>query len=414
MAKLAFGDFSFQGLYVNRRKDIPTASFDTLFNNKTENTTDEAAFYELKYDHTFDNQLNIQSRLSYNWYRYKGNYPVDKSDPIPFIGINKEISDGQWWRAELEASKVFWQDHRITLGGQYQDNFHQFQTNYDIATYVSSDANTYQWALFLQDEFSITEQLTLNAGVRFDYFSIFGSTVNPRLGLIYNPYRNSTVKLLYGTAFRAPNQFELNFIGAGIVASSGLQPEKLETVELIFEHYFTQQLRAEFNLFHTDINKIIFLTTLDNGDLQHQNVGNIDSNGLEIQLEQLFDNGFQGRVSYSWQENRDKATRQRLANSPEHMVKFNLIAPLWADKVFAGFETQYMSGRKTTSGGHVGDYVISNLTVFTQHWMKGLELSAGVYNLFDEQYFDPASDAHRQNAIEQDGLQFRLKASIDF
>ncbi|NOT10869.1 MAG: TonB-dependent receptor [Methylococcaceae bacterium] len=415
MAKLAFGDFSFQGLFVNRRKDVPTASFGTVFNSQMENTTDQAVFSELKYDHTFDNQLNLQSRISYNNFRYTGNYPTATD-------INKEISYGQWWRAELEATKVLWENHRITLGGQYQKNFHQFQTSFDINTPVSSPVDspfsslvdTYQWAMFIQDEFSITNSLTLNAGVRYDYFSIFGSTVNPRLGLIYSPFQNSTVKLLYGTAFRAPNQFELNFIGAGIIASSGLKPEKLETVELILEHYFTSQIRAELNLFHTDISNIIFLTTLNNEDLQHQNVGNIDSNGLEIQLEQLFDNGFQGRVSYSWQENRDKASRQRLSNSPEHMVKLNLIAPLWAEKVFAGYELQYMSGRKTPNGGHVGDYVISNLTVFTQNWIKGVELSAGVYNLFDEQYFDPASDAHRQNAIEQDGITFRIKTSIDY
>jgi iron complex outermembrane receptor protein len=88
---------------------------------------------------------------------------------------------------------------------------------------------------------------------------------------------------------------------------------------------------------------------------------------------------------------------------------------LWGDNVFAGYELQYMSGRKTPmNGGHVGDYVVSNLTVFTQNWIKGVELSAGVYNLFDERYFDPASDAHRQNAIQQDGLTFRIKTSIDF
>lgn len=418
MAKLAYEDFSFQSVYVNRRKDVPTASFDTLFNSQTQNTTDEAAFYELKYDHTFDNQLNVQSRVSYNWYRYKGNLPYAVDSAVDTNGPQKDLSDGHWWRAELEASKVFFRDHRLTLGGQYQDNFRQFQTNYDINDpgnpRVFSDAATYQWALFFQDEFSITNQLTLNAGVRYDYFSIFGSTVNPRIGLIYNPFEKSTVKLLYGSAFRAPNQFELNYTGSNTIANPGLRPEKLDTIELILEHYFTQQLRAELNLFHTEVSNIISLTTLGNQVIQNQNTGTIDSNGLEIQLEQLLNNGFQGRISYSWQENRDKVTHQRLSNSPEHMVKLNLIAPLWDDKVFAGFETQYLSGRITPTNGHVGDYVISNLTVFTQNWIKGLELSAGVYNLFDEQYFDPGSDTHVQNAIEQDGLTFRIKTSIDF
>lgn len=408
MAKLAFGDFSFQSLYVNRRKDIPTASFDTVFNSRLQNTIDEAAFYEFKYDHTFENNLNIVSRLSYNWYRYRGDLPYAD------VGLQKDLSDGQWWRFELEASKVLWNDHHITAGGQYQDNFRQFQTNYDIVTNVYSDAGTYQWALFIQDEYAVTRYLTLNAGARYDYFSIFGATFNPRLGIIFNVTDSSTLKLLYGSAFRAPNQFELNYTGSNTLANPNLKPEKLETIELILEHYFNQQLRAEFNLFHTEIKNIIQLTQLEAGTIQNQNIGNIDSNGLELQLEQLFLNGFQGRISYSWQENRDNQTRQRLTNSPEHMVKINLIAPIWADKVFLGFETQYMSSRKTLSGGHVGDYVISNLTVFTQNWVKGFEFSTGLYNLFDEQYFDPGSDTHRQDAIEQDGLQFRIKASLKF
>jgi iron complex outermembrane receptor protein len=417
MAKLAYGDFSFQSLYVNRRKDVPTASFTTLYNSRTQNTSDEAAFYELKYDHTFENRLNVQSRLSYNWYRYRGGLPY--SDNLPATnGFQKDLSDGRWWRAEIEASKQLWRDHHVTLGGQYQDNFHQFQTNYDVNNpgnpNVYSNVSTYQWAMFVQDDYSITDSLSLNAGIRYDFFSIFGSTFNPRLGLIYNPFEKTTIKLLYGTAFRAPNQFELNYTGSTTIANPGLHPEKLNTVELILEQHFGNQLRAEFNLFHTEVSNIITLTKLSETTIQNQNTGNIESEGLELQLEQLFNNGFQGRISYSFQENRDKITRKRLTNSPEHMVKVNLIAPLWSDKVFAGFETQYMSGRKTTLDGQVGDYVISNLTVFTQKWIKGLELSAGVYNLFDERYFDPGSDTHRQNAIQQDGLTFRIKTSVDF
>jgi outer membrane receptor for ferrienterochelin and colicins len=101
------------------------------------------------------------------------------------------------------------------------------------------------------------------------------------------------------------------------------------------------------------------------------------------------------------------------------MVKLNLIAPLWQDIVFVGFENRYMSGRKTQAklaggAGKVGDNVISNLTVFTRNWVKGLELSAGAYNLFDERYFDPGSTDHRQIGIQQDGLTFRIKASLDF
>jgi outer membrane receptor for ferrienterochelin and colicins len=416
IAKVAFGDFSLEGLYENRYKAIPSAEYLTLFNSPS-NTVDQATFIELKYEHTFESQLNLQSRISYNNYRYTGDYPYDYSTTaIPDRAINKDLSYGEWWRADLEASKVFWQDHRLTVGGQYQDNFHQFLTNFDREAYFSSNANTYQYAVFIQDDYSILDSLTLNAGVRLDYFSIFGETVNPRIGLIYNPWQNSTVKLLYGTAFRAPNQFELNYISAstGTIASHNLQPEKLQTLELILEHYFTAQLRAELNLFQTNLSKAIALTAADNDQIQQQNVGNYDSHGIEAQLENNWLNGWQGRISYSWQQTKDKSTNEIISNSPEHMLKLNLIAPLWADNVFLGFETQYMSARKTGSGGEVDGHVLSNLTLVTQKWMKGLELSSGVYNLFDQHYLDPVSDAYRQNGIQQDSLTFRVKASLDF
>lgn len=425
LAKAAFGDFALEALYVKRNKDIPTAVFETQFNNPNLNTADESTFVELKYDHTFENQLNLQSRLSYNNYRFKGNYPYNL-DGSAVSGadyyLNKDISYGEWWRAELEATKVMWQDHRLTFGGQYQDNFHQFQTNYNYNSgeepAFSKNDSTYQWAAFLQDDYTITNALTFNAGVRIDYFSIFGETVNPRLGLIYTPWSNSTFKLLYGTAFRAPNQFELNYIAGKYIRPENLKPEKLETIEFILEHYFTAQLRAELNLFHSNIDDIIALKTISDEAYQQSNIKNVASTGMEVQVENNWLNGWQGRISYSWQETKDKSNQQRLINSPEHMVKLNLIAPLWMDKVFLGFETQFMSARKTYKtdplSGRVDGYVVSNLTLYTQKWIKGLELSSGIYNLFDQRYSDPASDVHVQNGIPQDSLTFRIKASLDF
>lgn len=412
MLKAAFGDFSFQGLHVNRNKDIPTASFGLPFNSQAQTFADQASFFELKYDHTFENQLNIQSRLSYNNYRFKGTSSVFTS----FV-------DSAWWRYELEARKLLWNSHHITVGGQYQDNFRQYQSVFTPQFQLSSPSNqnTYQWAVFIQDDYTVTDEISLNAGLRYDFYSIFGSTINPRVGLIYAPWQSTTFKLLYGEAFRAPNQNELYNNPGTVVANPELKPEKLDTIEFIIEHYFTQQLRAELNVFHTNINDNITLTDIGNGRAKYQNNRNVESTGVEVQLENSWGDGFQGRLSYAWQDTVNEKTGERLTNSPEHMIKLNLIAPLWKDKVFLGFETQFMSSRKTplkpinfNLGGRVGDHVISNLTIFTQNWVKGLELSTGVYNLFDQRYFDPASADHVQNAIQQDGIQYRVKASLDF
>lgn len=436
LAKLTYGDFTLEGLVVHRKKNLPTAPFDTVFNDPDTQTVDQAQFYELKYDHTFENQLNVQSRVSYNYYRYTGNYPIfgepTPQDPMGRrIVDNKDLARGQWWRGNLEATQIFWDNHKVTFGGEVQYDFDQFQSNFDqeadgsTANPKTFDSSGYRWALYGQDEFSITDKLTFNAGLRYDFFSAFGGTLNPRLALIYNPWEKTSVKLLYGTAFRSPSQFEVNSPLLGVIDNQDLSPEELETTELILEHYFNESLRGEFNVYHTEVKDIISQAQVSADVAQNQNVDNVNSNGIELQLEDSWSNGFQARISYSWQDTKYKANNEHLPNSPEHMVKLNLIAPLWKDIVFLGFETRYMSGRKrpqpkpdpasiTEVGSGVGDHVISNLTIFTKNWVKGLELSAGAYNLFDERYFDPASTDFRQIGIQQDGLTFRVKASMDF
>jgi outer membrane receptor for ferrienterochelin and colicins len=423
MLKAAYGDFSFQGLHLNRNKDVPTNSYDTSFNGKTFN--DQATFFELKFDHTFDNQLNLQSRVSYNNYRFKGYLPYSDSTATSFVNSN-------WWRFEIEASQLLWDDHRVTIGGQYQDNFDQFQTFYNSLGKVESynNKNSYQWAVFIQDDYRINDQLSLNMGLRYDYYSFFSSTVNPRVALIYNPWENTTFKLLYGEAFRAPNQNELYNSLNTVLANPNLNAEKLDTIEFIIEYYFTRQLRMEFNVFRNYlqdniVSKAFNAPTGSAYKSTYKNDRNVESVGVEAQIEHSWDDGFQGRLSYSWQDTRDEKTNERLSNSPEHMLKFNLIAPLWRDKVFLGFETQYLSsrrspahkdkdGNKIIQPDDVGDYVISNLTVFTQNWIKGLELSAGAYNLFNSHYYDPASADHYLEKIQQDSITFRVKASLDF
>ena len=64
------------------------------------------------------------------------------------------------------------------------------------------------WAL--DSNGTIMPKLILSAGVRYDHYTQFGGTANPRLGLIYHVAQPTTLKLLYGTAFRAPEPFEFS------------------------------------------------------------------------------------------------------------------------------------------------------------------------------------------------------------
>ena len=82
--------------------------------------------------------------------------------------------------------------------------------------------------------------------------------------------------------------------------------------------------------------------------------------------------------------------------------------------VFASAELQTMSGRDTVRGGRVGAVWLANATLFSRELVKGLEVSASVYNLFNQRYRDPAADDFTQESIRQDGRTFRVKLTYRF
>jgi outer membrane receptor for ferrienterochelin and colicins len=82
--------------------------------------------------------------------------------------------------------------------------------------------------------------------------------------------------------------------------------------------------------------------------------------------------------------------------------------------LFAGLEVQYNSESKTPAGNRTDDFVLTNLTLTYTHPSGNLELSAGLYNLFDMDYEYPAFDEHVQDGIEQDGRTFRIKLTYRF
>lgn len=59
------------------------------------------------------------------------------------------------------------------------------------------------------------EQLSLSAAVRYEHYSDFGSTTNPKIGLTYKPFRGLSLKATYGTSFRAPTFTEVSTIAGG-------------------------------------------------------------------------------------------------------------------------------------------------------------------------------------------------------
>ena len=62
-AKLAYDEFTLSAVYSEYEKDIPTASYETIFNDSRTQTTEGRAYLDLKYQHLTDNGVDITARL---------------------------------------------------------------------------------------------------------------------------------------------------------------------------------------------------------------------------------------------------------------------------------------------------------------------------------------------------------------
>lgn len=405
-------DFTLQALSGSREKGIPTASYGTVFNSTGNRTTDAHSYFDLRYEHTFSHDWNLLARVFYDRYIYYGTYIYASEDSPDGLNPNKDAIDGKWWGTELQLSKTFLKRHRLTLGSEYRNNLRQYQNNYDVnppVIYFRDQRQSFTFATYLQDEFTIADSLVLNAGFRYDFYNKIQSSGSPRVALIYHPAKTAALKFVYGKAFRVPNVYELYYVSFDELPNPQLSPETIETLEFVWEQTLNKNFSLSSSLYQNKLEDLIGLQTTPDGFLQFANIERAHSRGLELELSSKWPSGWEGGLNYSLQRTQDATTHQTLTNSPRNLIKLNATAPLWHKKLFASIDAQYTGRRVTRELGHVGGAPVFNLTLLARQLGRHAMFSSSIYNLLDRKYFDPGSVEHAQNAIQQDGRSVRFK-----
>ncbi|TDU63190.1 iron complex outermembrane receptor protein [Prosthecobacter fusiformis] len=413
---LSYEAFTLTAGWSRREKQVPTASYGTIFNDRRQRTVDERFFANLKFEHSFTGGTEMTARVFYDHYSYLGTYPYD--DVLPaYVNVDDHAAEGIG--AELQFTRTFLDRHTVIVGAEYRHSLSLYQAGYSTdptAYFFEDERETVTLGIYTQAEIKLRDDLLLNGGLRYDYFSNFGGTANPRVGLIYTPWEKSTFKLLYGQAYRAPNAYEMYLESPGYNKSNlWLEPETIHTYELVYEQILPKNLRLNVSAYHYEIDDLITqeIDPVD-GLYVFNNVDNVRSNGLEVELEGRYARGLNLRASYALQRTEDEATGEELSNSPRHLAKLKLILPLYKEKLYGGLELQYTGDVTTATGKHNSGFLIANATLFSREVMKNLELSATLYNLFDTEYSHPSVAGNVQDTIPQDGRSFRLKFTYTF
>jgi outer membrane receptor for ferrienterochelin and colicin len=329
----------------------------------------------------------------------------------------------------------------LNIGGEYRleklkDPLNMGKSNTVLGGVGSDTADMTTYALFLEDNISVTDDLTLTGGLRMDHHEEFGTHYSPRAYVNYNLTDAVTLKAGYAEAFKAPDIRQLNPYwvsrsrgrGCGavggpceMVGNPDLKPETSQSAEFGV-YYDAKGWKANATYFHNDIeNKITSARTasLILGDgtkyVQQVNVDKARTSGIEgsftvpvLKDTLTWTNNFTYLI-----EAKNLETGEPLSTSPKLSVRSNLNWRATQDLSFdlsaryMGKQVDYVAETETLSAQVVKAYTTFSLSTAYEA-NDHIVLRGGVENILDEQ-----TDSEGYNYREE-GRRFFLSATAKF
>ncbi|MCV6639091.1 TonB-dependent receptor [Candidatus Albibeggiatoa sp. nov. NOAA] len=361
---------------------------------------------------TVTENLELEARLSYwhgdfaaAWQLYPPN-AFDGAYPIGFLG--RPAGSENQSQFSLSATYHGLQNHQIRFGAGYAyydlykvSELRNFGLNpftneilsplelfdgTDTAAAYMPEVARNNYFIFVQDTWKLSSQWALTAGIRYDYYSDFGSTTNPRLGLVWQPRSDLVVKLLYGQAFRAPSFQELynqnNPVSQG---NPNLKPEEIETWELALDYRVTDRMHLSLNLFRYEIEERIAVVPLNNSVFGYNNAEAWKGQGMEFEARWKTSHYSSLLFNYSYQDS-ENAAGETLPNASKQ-VAFLRADYLLGTKWYIDTQLNWNDGWARAANDprpKLDGYTTMDLTLRRKDNRTGhVNMAIGVKNIFD-------------------------------
>ena len=357
------------------------------------------------------------------------------------------------WGGKISTTYTLNEMHKISLGVEfYQDNLEKNSRKVNLDTnqytiygqytvmglYTTFQKRNYEiwnnFGSFLQYELHTKwlKETHFTAGTRFDVNSVYGNPLSPRIAIVNKPTEKITIKLLYGTAYRAPTireieQFQGNLGTSHSLANSDLKPEKVRTYEVNFLYNPVKQILLQLNAFRNELTDIIISTSLQVSNFtQSQNIGRAYVNGLETKMDISFSKKIAGFVNFTYQNGEQTAKQFGRGDSTFNIpnianFKGNIGLTIRMENLFNISLIGNYVGQRSVLGsnpyGAVDGYFITNLVLTTHKFFQNrVYASFSVKNLFNVNYLDPgprsADGLLYSTVLEQPGITGILKIGV--
>ncbi len=412
--KVGYGDLTFRGHYQAQKERYYIGLASAL----TDDSYGDLDNYwgELAYSTRITDGLSTTLKLNYDYYgqaegQFAKLFPNGANigtGVFPEGMIGKPMLKNRTIGGELQFDWDLFKGNHLIAGVAYEE-LQQYdvkqQANFNPQTFapLASVQDVANWnknvtrqifATYLQDEWQLPAQVNLTAGLRYDNYSDFGDTLNPRAGLVWSFLENADLKLLYGQAFRAPNFQELyNINNPIVVGSPNLKPERIQTYEAVLGWRLNRYFAANANYFFSTIKDQIGWapSTVAGAPAVNANIGKTETQGIEVGTNGAIGSDLYWKLNYTWQDPRDAATDKRLPYVPSQRVGGSVNYAL-AKYVNLHTDILWTGARPRAAGDsrpEMPDYATVDVAVSLKNFFKTLEIQATVRNLFDKNYDDP-------------------------
>ncbi|MFN7950549.1 MAG: TonB-dependent receptor [bacterium] len=414
-----FGKGSFAGIQAmaghgTRTKTVPTAPFGSAF--PSDRTTTEDAFTWA--DVSMTPELSPAWQLSARVFFDQFDHTADGWLGIewPFTGRTYHVTNRNWARAQSLGSEVAVETtaldrNRIMLGAT--TTWYLDQRTRDSLVEIhrelqDSDREPWIWSAYAQDKLAILPTLALHASLRYDSDDTVSGRLSPRAALVFTPLEETTLKAIYGQAFRAPSAFEIAAPRAP--GSRALAAETIDSYELVVEQSIGSALRLVGSGYYYQLHDLITLQPPKSfGPPTFANSADSDAMGASLAIDGRWPGGWRVRGSYSIQRIEDEATHDSPPNSPTHLGKVLAGAPLVDERLTLNGELEVVSSRKTLAGATTDTLALFDLTLRAEDLVPELGVGFTVRNVFDQRYAEPAGVELPEDSVPQDGRTYWLE-----
>ncbi|MBL4761462.1 MAG: TonB-dependent receptor, partial [Gammaproteobacteria bacterium] len=276
----------------------------------------------------------------------------------------------------------------------------------------------------ISTEWRPIDDILISGGVRYDSYSDFGSTTNPRAGVIWEATDILKLKFFVGTSFRAPAISDLSSQNNPVlIGNPNLEPEEITTAETSFSLDLLEQanLLLSGSIFTYDGENVIQpILDPDSGASVSQNVGEFTAFGYELEAKWKPAKAISIDVNYT---NIDAETTNTLADltfdTPVIAGSMANLMINWRPISMLNLNTtlKWTGDRERAPGdarGDVSDMTIINVKAELRNLVDGLFIGLSVRNLTDEdaEYIDTSGSI--PNDISIAGRQAFIEARFEF